>query len=70
MYYWIENQLEQIAEHSQHFTENEEMIKTMSQGRLLQIEFLLYSDMITGYLTSKEINELKAYHKTVENIIF
>jgi hypothetical protein len=72
MYYWIEKQIEQIGEQSHEFVDevDEQIFRAMTQGRLLEIEFMLNSDMITGYLTKKEIDELSGYLKTVETIIF
>jgi hypothetical protein len=70
MYYWIEQQIEQIGEASEEFTECEETLRNMQQGRLLELEFMLDSDMITGYLTKAQIDNLRGYLKTVETIIF
>ena len=57
MYDWIENQIEQIGEQSHVFVDevDEETFRAMTQGRLLEIEFMLESEMIKQYLTKNQI---------------
>ena len=64
MYDWIESQLSQILTQSfnlENEDENEdenvdeETFRLLTQGRMLQIEFMLQSEMIKQYLTKNEI---------------